>query len=129
MTEPEVSETEVHWIDCSLCGTPIPYREGVPIPHREGMPHCHDCESLAVRHPNGLPPEVEAAILLSRTLRQLFADREGYGYRKSVISEIQRVADNAESVCHYLRMLEIQLKGIEDRLEEISDEAQNRSLG
>lgn len=121
MMEPASNEPKIEWRDCRICGEPIPYREEKPL--------CQDCESLSARYPDGFPPEVDAAILLARTLRQLFVEREGFGYRKSVISELERVADNAESVRHHLEMLEIHLKGIEDRLEEISDEAQKRSLG
>lgn len=57
-------------IHCDACGTPFILRdtEPDPGPDPETGNLCRDCTKLKARHPDGFPPEVEAALILSRAL-------------------------------------------------------------
>lgn len=56
---PDMTHTE-----CGACATVLPRRS---VGHL-----CRNCESLKAKYPDGFPPEVDAALILSRTLRGVF---------------------------------------------------------
>ena len=69
---------------------------------------CAHCRFLESKYPDGVPPEVEGALIVARAIRSALAGRKaaiGVGE-----DALDRIADH--------------LWRIEDRLREISDEAQ-----
>lgn len=56
--------TDMTRSECGACAMVLPRRSIGYL--------CRNCESLKAKYPDGFPPEVDAALILSRTLRSVF---------------------------------------------------------
>lgn len=108
MNDAASNEPRATFDDCIECG-------GLYVVEQGSAGQCADCQHLEVRYPDGLPPAIESAFAISRTLRTLFADRELMD-EKSVIGELGRIADRLEP----LERIADTLDRVEERLSEIA---------
>lgn len=70
MSETERDTQGTVLVHCDACGTSFILRDKEPDqePDPEMGNLCSDCRTLKSRYPDGFPPEVDAALILSRAL-------------------------------------------------------------